>query len=191
MHRRSRDTNLHRVHLIPLSASRHGRRLRGTLWKPVGLLALLALTMLGGREGFDPLGLRDWLGAGGEGPIRAAIAVPATRTDCRLARVIDGDTVDLDCPGQGVVRARLTGFDTPEAFSPGCDSELARGKAATRALDRHIRDAGEMRVAFQGTDRYGRLLARMTLDGNDVAGPMIAEGLARPYGGGARRSWCR
>jgi endonuclease YncB( thermonuclease family) len=171
------------------------RTRRGSPWRPIALLALVALAAIGGREGFLPLDARDWLPASDAGqPIRAAIAVSpgvsSGRPDCRLLRVIDGDTVDLDCPGEGFVRTRLLGFDTPETSSPGCASELTLGTAATRALDRRIAASAEMRVDFRGADHYGRRLARLSLDGTDVARPMIADGLARPYQGGRRPSWC-
>lgn len=39
-------------------------------------------------------------------------------------------------------------------------------------------------------DRYGRTLARMMLDGLDVAELLIAENLARKYAGGRRQGWC-
>src|SRR5690606_6080818 len=39
---------------------------------------------------------------------------------CAVTLVVDGDTVRLLCPAEGFVTARLTGFDTPEVFSPGC-----------------------------------------------------------------------
>jgi micrococcal nuclease len=39
-------------------------------------------------------------------------------------------------------------------------------------------------------DRYGRSLARVTVDGEDLAVVMVREGLARPYRGEKRASWC-
>lgn len=40
------------------------------------------------------------------------------------------------------------------------------------------------------SDRYGRLLAALALDGQDVADTLIAARLARPYDGGTRQGWC-
>lgn len=172
--------------------ARPRRRRGGSPWATVGLVALLALAAVGGRQGYLPLDVGELLPTLGAGqPIRAAIAVSRGRADCRLARMIDGDTVDLDCPGEGFLRTRLLGFDTPEVSSPGCASELSLGNAATRALRRRISASAEMRVDFSGSDHYGRRLARLSLDGQDVAQPMIVDGLARPYHGGVRRSWCR
>jgi endonuclease YncB( thermonuclease family) len=200
MHPRSRDKLVHRGRVADLSevrlrrreakGGRPTRRRLGGPWRPIALLALVALAAIGGREGFLPLDARDWLPTPTSQPIRAAINVSSGRADCRVSRVIDGDTLDLDCPGEGFVRTRLIGFDTPEVSSPGCASELTLGTAATRALRDRIAASTEMRVDFRGADHYGRRLARLSLDGTDVARPMIAEGLARPYHGGRRPSWC-
>jgi micrococcal nuclease len=198
---RSRDTVLHKGRVVDLSEARlrhrqakariSRRTRRGSPWKPIALLALVALAAIGGREGFIPLEASDWLSAfDTDPPIRAAISVSSGRADCSLLRVIAGDTVDLDCSGEGFVRTRLLGFDTPETSSPECPSELSLGTAATRALQSRIAASAEMRVDFRGADHYGRRLARLSLDGQDVARPMIADGLARPYHGGKRPSWC-
>ncbi|MFN3938545.1 MAG: thermonuclease family protein [Gemmobacter sp.] len=116
--------------------------------------------------------------------------VPEQGSGCRVLSVIDGDTVTLWCPGTGAQRARLTGFDTPEVFSPGCTAEWRRGVQAAWALRRMLWAADEVRVVRGGTDRYGRTLAAVFLDGEPVARRMIAEGHARPYSGGPRAGWC-
>jgi endonuclease YncB( thermonuclease family) len=36
----------------------------------------------------------------------------------------------------------------------------------------------------------GRVVARVTVDGKDVAAILISEGLGREYHGGKRRGWC-
>ena len=45
-------------------------------------------------------------------------------------------------------------------------------------------------VSFQGHDRYGRDLARVSIAGQDVAAYMIGTGLARPYAGHQHPDWC-
>lgn len=117
-----------------------------------------------------------------------AEALPDGR--CRVVWVTDGDTVRAICPGRPGGSVRLTGFDTPEVFSPGCVSEWVLGTRATGLLTWRILRAGEVRLTLSGRDRYGRHLGRLTLDGQDVAGIMIEAGLARPYSGGRRESWC-
>jgi len=109
---------------------------------------------------------------------------------CRIARVVDGDTVRVACGGGGTVPVRLTGFDTPETFRPRCASELARGRAATQHLSALIAQAERVDLQMQGKDRYDRSLARLTLEGRDVARRMIADGHAVPYAGGRRQNWC-
>lgn len=122
----------------------------------------------------------------------AALAVAGSQSGpgCRAVSVVDGDTVRLWCPGRGLERARLMGFDTPEVFSPQCAGELAAGLRATRALRRMLREAGQVTWVREGTDRYGRVLVRGFVDGAPVAGAMIAGGHARSYAGGQRQGWC-
>lgn len=112
------------------------------------------------------------------------------RSDCRVARVIDGDTVDLVCPGEPRERTRLVGFDTPEKVEPGCDAERQRALLAEQYLRSQLAAASEIEVRRLGLDRYGRRLAVLTLDGDDLAGRMIAAGHARAYSGGPRAGWC-
>jgi micrococcal nuclease len=109
---------------------------------------------------------------------------------CRVLVVVDGDTVKLVCPGRGVETARLLGFDAPEKFSPRCMAELVAAERATWGLRRMIFTAKELAVTHDGTDRYGRALVRLVLDGQDVAGRMIRAGYGRAYAGGLRGGWC-
>lgn len=109
---------------------------------------------------------------------------------CRVLSVTDGDTVRMHCPGRGLESARLTGFDTPEKFSPRCASELGRAVAATWALRRMLWQAEQVSLVRTGTDHYGRALVFMSLDGVPVARRMIEAGHARAYDGGARDGWC-
>lgn len=178
--------------LVPIAYGRVLRRARrrqrqiawmGRVWRRIAdphfyLRAVLAISLLALL--ILPRGMDAWNRATG----------PRGVDGCGVIRVIDGDTVSLHCPGLPVERARLTGFDTPETSSPRCAAELAAGMQATWHLRRLIATAGNMRVSRGGLDRYDRRLVRMWLDGTDVARLMIAAGLARPYGGGARLGWC-
>jgi micrococcal nuclease len=109
---------------------------------------------------------------------------------CRVVHVVDGDTLDLRCPGQGVIRARVTGFDAPELYSPRCASEAARAVAAQTHLRWTLARADRLEVMLGGTDRYGRRLVEMRVDGTRLADIMVASGHARAYSGGARAGWC-
>ena len=109
---------------------------------------------------------------------------------CRSLRVVDGDTVSLICPEDGMVSARLLGFDTPEKYAPQCLDEFLAAERASWHLRALIQKADRLELSHEGTDRYGRVLARLTLDGVDAARVMIRDGHARQYGGGLRGTWC-
>jgi endonuclease YncB( thermonuclease family) len=110
--------------------------------------------------------------------------------DCRVARVIDGDTVDLGCVDRGAVRARIVGYDSPELFSPGCAAERAAAEEARRVLVNWARHATSTEVAFLGRDRYDRELVDMRLSGQRVATAMVETGNGRRYFGSLRGGWC-
>jgi endonuclease YncB( thermonuclease family) len=101
-------------------------------------------------------------------------------------RVIDGDTIEAPFG----VKYRLLGFDTPEIFHSKCDAELELGMVAKERLE-ELLASGEVRVIESGrTDKYRRTLAHVEVDGRDVGEILIGEGLARPYKGERRKSWC-
>jgi endonuclease YncB( thermonuclease family) len=116
--------------------------------------------------------------------------VASDQGDCRIIRVVDGDTVSLICPEDGMVSARILGFDTPEKYAPKCLDEFVAAEQASWALRTMIQKADRINLTHDGTDQYGRALVRLELDGVDVARLMIRAGHARQYGGGLRGSWC-
>lgn len=115
-------------------------------------------------------------------PVAAPSATPALH---HAISVYDGDTIRL-----GQERIRIVGLDTPElGHRAECEFEAVAAEQAKQALIAEIA-RGNVELHRQGTDRYGRTLARVTVDGRDVADTLIAQGLARPYAGGRRESWC-
>lgn len=97
--------------------------------------------------------------------------------------VTDGDTIRL-----GAERIRILGLDAPELHAR-CPTELAEARQARDYL-RRLLDGSEVTIERWKLDRYGRTLARVTVQGRDVADIMIQQGLARPYHGERRLSWC-
>jgi len=95
-------------------------------------------------------------------------AVPAR--SAYVSRVVDGDTVVL----AGGERVRLLGIDTPEFGEPFFTE--AKEKTASLVLRRKVRLA-ECRE--ERSDKYGRTLARVYVDGLFVNGELLREGLAR------------
>lgn len=111
----------------------------------------------------------------------------------RVLWVIDGDTYQISHPGapEGEpVRARH--FNTPEKGDLAqCQVEAEKAQQATGLAKRLLPRGSAVVLSDFGRDRYGRLLATVTLsDGRDLALLMIGAGLAVPYEGGRRQSWC-
>lgn len=106
--------------------------------------------------------------------------------DATRIKVIDGDTVRI-----GVETIRLDGFDTPETKRFKCIKERRHGQKATKRLRELLNRARQIRFVRTGRDRYGRTLAEFTVDGADIGGILIAEGLAVEYHAGRKKhSWC-
>jgi micrococcal nuclease len=88
--------------------------------------------------------------------------------------VVDGDTVRVRPPGGGKpVAIRLEGIDAPEICQ-------AFGTASRDALMRQVLGK-RVQVYGKRHDDYGRLLARLELQGQDTGKWMVARGLAWSY----------
>ena len=171
----------------PRASTGRARRLRWVAFLVFAAPVLVGL-VLGGAPGR--------LGAGE----RLAGPLPAW-----VVSVIDGDTLEVRVHiwlGQDLnTRVRLAGIDAPE-LKGKCDREkdLAR-RARAYLLARldpaeagvgAMAGAGEVRLREVRYGKFaGRVLARVeTLDGTDLGQGLIAAGLARPYDGRRRASWC-
>lgn len=99
--------------------------------------------------------------------------------------VVDGDTFWMD--GEKI---RVADIDAPETHPSRCPREAELGARATQRLHALL-NAGPISLgsADRDTDRYGRKLRIVSRDGDSLGAVLVAEGLARQWGG-ARRSWC-
>jgi endonuclease YncB( thermonuclease family) len=89
-----------------------------------------------------------------------------------VTRVIDGDTIEVQL-GSGPIRVRMHSIDTPEKDQPwGAD---ARADLARRVDGK--------RVALEPVtqDHYGRLVAVVFLDGENINAWMVQQGAAWAY----------
>ncbi len=101
-----------------------------------------------------------------------------------LCAPTDGDS--LRC---GAERVRIVGIDAPELPTspkcrPGrdgwCDTALAyRSRDALAAFLRR----GLVKIERCGHDKYGRTLARVSVNGRDAARHLLSQGLARAWRG--------
>lgn len=102
-----------------------------------------------------------------------------------IANVHDGDSIRL-CDGE---RIRIANIDAPEMRGSSrcdrgrggwCDYDLAiRSRDALRAF----LASGNVSITRLGQDRYGRTLARVTVNGRDAGAHLIERGLARRWRG--------
>ena len=125
-------------------------------------------------------------------------ATPALATPYEITRVIDGDTVEiavdfLPSPLPPKLSIRIMGIDTPEkAPRAQCDSEAALAKKASAFTKDAVANALEVDVVILKWDKYGgRVLGEVYLDHQSLAQSLISAGLARPYKGEAKQSWCK
>ena len=81
---------------------------------------------------------------------------------CKVVRVVDGDTVDVDIDlGFGVwlrgERVRLYGIDTPESRTRD-PIEKVYGKYASKFLCEHLGEESTLRTRKDGKGKFGRIL---------------------------------
>ena len=107
---------------------------------------------------------------------------------CKVTKVVDGDTVDVDIDlGFGVwlrdQRIRLYGIDTPESRTSDPFEKLY-GKAATEFLKKWL-DGGDVTIKTHKDERgkFGRILGELWVFDTNVNKKMIEEHHAVEYHG--------
>lgn len=99
----------------------------------------------------------------------------------KIITVIDGDTyIGLDRRGVRR-RLRIKNADCPELGQKD-------GLLAKHFVHRFI-SKRRVRVRLVGRDRYGRHLAHLNVEGEDLAHALVKEGLAYPLGRGWSLKW--
>ena len=91
------------------------------------------------------------------------------------ARVIDGDTLEID--GRHI---RLEGIDAPEMGQTCGRSLIGSWKCGSAAAERLAELVAKRSVSCEsrGDDKYGRMLGICFVDGNDINAQMVREGYA-------------
>ena len=161
-------------------------------WAALCLVGLLALSAGCAGLGTAPAG-------DAEGPTPAFADGSAERVHTvTVVEVIDGDTVDVRYANGSTERVRLLGVDAPEVSAEPQPSEF-EGIPDTRAGREWLREWGHRASEFARekldgetvgivVDResdvrgsYGRLLAYVSLDGENFNRALLGQGYARMY----------
>jgi endonuclease YncB( thermonuclease family) len=116
----------------------------------------------------------------------------AADLNVQVLRVVDGDTIRVCLlePAPEILRVnlvRLRGCDAPEIHDQRPELR-AKAEAARTWIARRVHVGDALTLEDVKRDKYGRFLATIKIDGQDLAQGLIAAGLAKSYDGG-RRSW--
>lgn len=115
----------------------------------------------------------------------------ATRTTAQFVRVIDGDTIavkptdGLSETGYGEHSVRLLGIDAPEMHKTTDQAPDCGAQAATDHLEKLLAGQRTVTLVFDTvsdhTDRFGRSLAYVEVDGHDLNLEQAAGGFAEAW----------
>jgi len=123
---------------------------------------LVSLAVLAACAGGDDTGERRTQAPG-------EIQPTGDDSDAVVARVIDGDSVELDIDG-GLVESRLIGINAPELSD-------CQGPGAAEVLT-SVAGGRSVTIRSFGSDRFGRLLVDLSIDAESVNEAMVRLGWA-------------
>jgi endonuclease YncB( thermonuclease family) len=129
--------------------------------------------------------------------LMGAVSAQANPYDMVVTKVTDGDTIRVEAPWVlpelgDTIAIRILGIDTPEKGGRAqCEKEAALGAEATEFAQSIISVGDTVQVNVLQWDKFGgRINADVFVDGENFAQMQIAKGLAVPYDGGKKQSWC-
>jgi len=124
-------------------------------------------------------------------PAGAASSYPAT-----ITRIVDGDTITVTAGSHEVI-VRLQDIDAPESVAGGshgarCDAERRLGVIAKARLKQLLPVGAIVSVRPAYLDRYGRTVAHIEWNGDDLGDELVTRGIARrwSYGFESKPDWC-
>lgn len=88
------------------------------------------------------------------------------------------------------VPVRVLGIDAPEIRGK-CESEKKMARQAKQFTVAKLREGKQIILRNIQRGKYFRILANVSIDGEDLSKQLIQAGLARPYDGGKRQGWCQ
>lgn len=111
------------------------------------------------------------LACGGEA---SGVSSPCGPSRARVTRVVDGDTIEIE----GGEKVRYLLVDTPELSDGSCYAAEARAFNASLVSGREVFLAYD---EVQCRDRFGRLLAYVSVDGVEVNRLLVEQGYGCVY----------
>lgn len=127
-----------------------------------------------------------------------AVSAQAEPYDMVVTKVTDGDTIRVDVsdwvlPELGdTMGVRIMGIDTPEKGGRAqCEAEAELGAKATEFAKSVIAVGDTVQIEVVQWDKYGgRFNGIVLVNGENFGQMQIDRGLAKPYDGGTKESWC-
>ena len=113
--------------------------------------------------------------------ILLALPSPCAADQLRVGRVTDGDTIKVVVDHMETV-VRLVGIDAPELSKKKNEPGQPFSRTATQYLAKLVLKK-TITIKEYGTDRYGRTLAVVFVDGTNANLEMVKAGLAEVYRG--------
>ena len=95
-----------------------------------------------------------------------------------VERVVDGDSIELIIDGIEV-ELRIEGFNAPELYIDNVgsqDTKTCSGLASRAAVEAIVGESGPVELIERGTDRFGRTLGDLLIDGESLTDRLIADG---------------
>lgn len=103
---------------------------------------------------------------------------PPGLPQARVTRIVDGDTIEVTMDGRRYT-VRYIGVDTPESVAPGQPVECYGREASRRNRELVEGKTVLLEKDVSETDRYGRLLRYVWVEGQMVNAVLVAEGYAQ------------
>lgn len=100
----------------------------------------------------------------------ACSGTSAAGLSCTVVGISDGDTLTALCPSNQQLKVRLAEIDAPEKAQPF-------GTRSKQALS-DLCFGKQAEVVPQTKDRYGRTIARVRCNGQDVSEQLVRSGMA-------------
>lgn len=100
---------------------------------------------------------------------------PIIRQKVKVVRVVDGDTIEIE----GGQKVRYIGMDTPETVDPRKAVQCFGKEASIENQSLVEGKEVELEKDVSETDKYGRLLRYVWLDGTMINEKLVLDGYAR------------